>query len=104
MSAAGAITKKQLDQLKADWLADPCWDIETTEGFEDFETELLAFRKEHEAAWAAAREAKKKADTERREAMYNKIGPAGVLKLIEDLSLALDDAKERIYRLENPHG
>ena len=37
-------TKQELDALKVNWLADPCWDIEDTEGFEEHKTELLAWR------------------------------------------------------------
>lgn len=44
-------TKKQLNELKAQWEADPCWDIEETEGFEDFHDELAKFRKDTENRW-----------------------------------------------------
>lgn len=44
-------TKKQLDELKAQWEADPCWDIEETEGFEDYHDELAKFRKDTENRW-----------------------------------------------------
>jgi hypothetical protein len=37
-----------LQDLKAQWLADPCWDIEYTEGFEEHRQELLIFRLETE--------------------------------------------------------
>ncbi len=48
--------RDELEALKANWLKDPCWDIESTEGFEDHQEELLAFRKETEAKWKAAHE------------------------------------------------
>jgi hypothetical protein len=51
-------TTEELNALKASWSKDPCWDIETTEGFEDHAGELLAFRKEHEAKWEAQRKEK----------------------------------------------
>ena len=41
----------EIEALKANWERDPCWDIETTEGFEEYREELLAFRKEREAHW-----------------------------------------------------
>lgn len=41
-------SKKELDDLKANWKGDPCWDIEDTEGFEEHRAELLAWRKEYE--------------------------------------------------------
>jgi hypothetical protein len=46
-------TRKQIEELKAQWVADDCWDIEDTEGFEAHRDELLAFRKEMEAKWEA---------------------------------------------------
>lgn len=35
---------EEIEALKAAWLKDPCWDIEDTEGFEAWHTELLLFR------------------------------------------------------------
>lgn len=37
-----------VEELKRQWLGDPCWDIEDTEGFEAHRDELLAFRREVE--------------------------------------------------------
>lgn len=42
-----------IKQLKGEWLHDPCWNIEDTEGFEAYRDELLAFRLATEAAQAA---------------------------------------------------
>lgn len=44
-----------VDELKSQWVRDPIWDIEDTEGFEDYHDELLAFRLKKEAEWGAAR-------------------------------------------------
>jgi hypothetical protein len=44
-----------VDTLKAQWLRDPCWDIEDTEGFEDHREELLAYRFAQEERWRMAR-------------------------------------------------
>jgi hypothetical protein len=41
-------TTQEIEQLKEDWLRDPCWDIEDTEGFEEHKTELYIFRLEIE--------------------------------------------------------
>ena len=41
-------TQDEIEKLKKNWLKDPCWDLELTEGFEEHEVELLAFRKEHD--------------------------------------------------------
>lgn len=35
-------TRSQIESLKYSWLHDPCWDIEETEGFEQFREELKA--------------------------------------------------------------
>lgn len=49
------MTIEDVKKLKADWSRDPCWDIEDTEGFEEFHDELLEFRiakeKELEASY-----------------------------------------------------
>ena len=53
-------TIEEIEALKENWIKDPCWDIETTEGFEDHVEELLNFRRQTEAEWDAkhaAREA-----------------------------------------------
>ncbi|MFW5757813.1 MAG: hypothetical protein ACOCYO_03945 [Bacteroidota bacterium] len=46
-------TDKEIKDLKIDWMKDPIWDIEETEGFEDHKEELKAFREEKEAQWDA---------------------------------------------------
>lgn len=40
-----------IEQLKKNWLVDPCWDIENTEGYEAYHDELLKFRLEKEQEW-----------------------------------------------------
>lgn len=47
----------EIDKLKTDWLQDPCWDLEDTEGFEAHREELLAFRHEQERRWQVKRQA-----------------------------------------------
>ena len=74
-------TREELEALKQSWLNDPCWDIETTEGFEAHKGELSAFRLRHEKLWHKAIE----------------IGaPPGNKKLIE----YLDSLETRIAKLE----
>jgi hypothetical protein len=51
-------TPNEISELMNSWAKDPCWDIETTEGFEEHQEELLAFRKDQEAKWEAARQEK----------------------------------------------
>jgi hypothetical protein len=52
-------TREEVEQLKADWLYDPCYDLETVEGFEDYKEELLAFSKEKQAHWSEQVEKKR---------------------------------------------
>lgn len=47
-------TTKDIDALKTNWLADPCWDIYDTPGFEEHRDELLAFQKHQELLWKVA--------------------------------------------------
>jgi hypothetical protein len=91
-------TKEEVKALKLNWLDDPCYELEFTEGFEEHHEELLAFRLEIEARWKRDREAKllKKAE---------KIGVPGNVTLaayveyleakIETLSGHLDTVEER---------
>ena len=37
-------TAEEIAKLKENWLKDPCWDIETTAGFEAYVDELKEFR------------------------------------------------------------
>lgn len=49
-------TPEEIEDLKRNWAADPCWDIEDTEGFEAHREELLRFSEETQAEWKAERE------------------------------------------------
>lgn len=48
-----------IDELKRQWNADPCWDIERSEGFEAHYAELLQYRLDTEHEWQE-RERKRK--------------------------------------------
>jgi hypothetical protein len=50
-------TRGEVEELKAAWAHDPCWDIEETEGFEAYRAELLALHEEKDAEWGARRTA-----------------------------------------------
>lgn len=49
-------SREEVERLKQNWHEDSCWDIEKTEGFEDYRDELLAYRKQSEAEWEVARQ------------------------------------------------
>lgn len=55
--------RQRIGDLQKSWLKDPCWDIETTEGFEAYHDELKAYREEIEAETTAAIEAEESART-----------------------------------------
>jgi len=48
-------TQVEIEALKRNWLSDPCWDIEETEGFEEHRDELKQFRLNQEQEWQARR-------------------------------------------------
>lgn len=59
METAQIRTTEELNQLKENWLKDPCWDIETTTGYEAHAEELKEFRLRVEAMEAARRDEQK---------------------------------------------
>jgi hypothetical protein len=46
-------TRAEVDDLKAQWKADPCWDVWNTEGFEQYKGELKTFQTLMEKEWRA---------------------------------------------------
>ena len=38
-------SRKKVEELKNNWMNDPCWDIYETEGFEEYRDELFEFQK-----------------------------------------------------------
>lgn len=53
-------TPKEIAQLKTAWVGDPCWDIETTAGYEEHTEELKAYRVGMEHKWAMQRNQRNK--------------------------------------------
>ena len=49
--AAPIPTREMVEQLKASWYHDPCWDLETTQGFEAYAAELREFSACTNANW-----------------------------------------------------
>jgi len=48
--------RDKVEKLKQDWVKDPCWDIEDTEGFEGFREELQAFSRAMKLFWKSQAE------------------------------------------------
>jgi len=82
-------TKDEIEKLKAAWVADPIWDLETEEGFEAHHDELLAYRQQMEAAWDAA-------DLRELESLANTLGIPGNTNLAKHIRWMTD----RITQLE----
>ena len=83
-------TIEEIEKLKKDWQRDPCWDIEMTEGFEEYRNILFDFRIECEHRWKEKEELR----------LYEyavKIGIPGNIKLAE----YLQTLEYRIATLEN---
>jgi hypothetical protein len=74
-------TRDEVEKLKMSWCRDPIWDIETTEGFEEYRDELFAYRKECEQKWEQNRQ--KKIEEEKAEA--EKLGLYGLYQKIKEL-------------------
>jgi hypothetical protein len=51
-------TREEVEELKASWNSDPCWDLWDTEGFEHYRDELLEYSQKCEKEWNAAYEKK----------------------------------------------
>lgn len=49
-------SRKEVEDLKAQWYVDPIWDLASTEGFDGYRTELETFARVCEAEWAEQRQ------------------------------------------------
>jgi hypothetical protein len=90
-------TYEEIDLLKSQWTADPIWDIETTPGFEEHKTELLAYRKHMEQFWVKRRDKKMQEKAEQLGVPGNNLLAAYITRLEERIE-ALEEEIERINR------
>ena len=103
-------TREEVEALKRNWLEDPCWDIEDTEGFEEYAVELRGYHVEWRSRWEAAREKEEAAryrNTPASEAMLRDVIAAHAME--GDLASQSTDAEwsrdtfpalaERAYRI-----
>lgn len=86
-------TLEEIEQLKHSWAADPCWDIENTEGFEDHADVLWVYRLQMEEKWSAQAQEKKNAA---RQQLSKVIGGCDNLALLDYFI----DLERRIKALE----
>jgi hypothetical protein len=91
MSEAARKTPEEITALKLSWLADPCWDIEDTDGFEAHRAELTQYRLETEADWEKKRISRLKEKAEKWGIPGN-IKLAAYLESLEQRVVALEEA------------
>jgi hypothetical protein len=87
-------TKVEIDNLKAGWKSDPCWDIEDTEGFEEHKTELAEWRAHFEAEWQIREDNRIAA-----RAKLLECSPA-LVRYLENLERRIDEKAIRLDALE----
>ena len=80
-------TAQQIDDLKAQWEADPCWDIADTEGFEARREELQQYQLQKEQYWE-------------RRARTRQLARANHLGCSVETLLLLESLERRIAKLE----
>jgi hypothetical protein len=85
-------TRAEVNKLESNWLSDSCWDIENTEGFEEYYEELFNFRIAWEKHWTQARH-------ERIVEQMEEMGLEGNTKLFDHLVRL----EERIEELEKKY-
>jgi hypothetical protein len=98
-------TREEVEKLKQDWLQDPSWDIENTEGFELYRNELRIFRHLEEEKWRIQNRQRLWKEGERmgllpKDPMYSVTGGSiDVFKLLSflyDLQTDVNQLKEQI--------
>lgn len=89
-------TPEEIEKLKRQWLADPCWDIYSTEGFEAHRKELEEYQAEQERRWEERRQ-------QRLQEKANKMGIPDNLtlaKYIDELEWRIKQNEEEIDKIK----
>lgn len=94
MASTQLKTPEEIEQLKQSWLADPCWDIYTTDGFECHEFELMQFQAEWEGRW----EANRRAALEQKAASLGVPGNLDLARYLERLEMKIESLSEELER------
>lgn len=88
--------RSDVDRLKSQWVSDPCWDIEDTDGFEDYRDELVQFSLEMKQEWQERYQ-------QRLTAKADQLGAPGNFKLaryvinLEDKLDRINETLEQVY-------
>lgn len=88
-------TKEDIESLKKNWLSDPCWDIEDTEGSEAHREELEKFHEEKKLEWTKARLEREWAEMERL-GINNK----STYLYLKNLEYSIETLEKRVYAIE----
>lgn len=91
-------TTADIEALKRNWQADPCWDIEKTDGFNEYHDELLAFRIKYEQDQEKEYQEKIKKDCEK----FNI--SAELLQLLRQYENRISDLEAKIECLCDKNG
>lgn len=86
------MTRDDVEKLKRNWEADPCYDLEDAEGFEEFREELVAHRIKMEQRWEANRLARLDKKAEQLGAPGNRL----LAQYIDSLEYRLKQLEARI--------
>ena len=89
---------KALEELKNDWLCDPCWQIECSaeDGFGIFFDELVEWQRQQWEAWREER----RQELEARSIELGIPGNHRMVKFIERLEYQIEKLEDRIQKLE----
>lgn len=103
-------TRDEIEDLKREWAENPDWEIEDTEGFDDYREELAAFAVKMKTQWDAEYDARQAAERAEYEAhcllIADKLGVPGNIALAKEvwkLNVKIANLIERIDALENPN-
>ena len=89
-------TQDDIEKLKANWLKDPCWDIEDEDGFGEHREELLKFRKETEVKWQLEEEERiaRRARVVEIDTDITKAGAAQTIRTYEEIERDVRDIEK----------
>jgi len=74
-------TGEEIDALISEWISDPCWHLEDSEGFEAYRQYLLEIRLKHERNWEEWQKEKQKREQRELLKKSTDIGCEGNLQL-----------------------
>lgn len=90
-------TREDVEKLKREWKYDPCWDLEITEGFEEYREELKQYsekiQQENQQRWEETRK--------EQAAKYGVEYNSPLHRVIETFEHRLDQIEQSIEKLRD---